>query len=290
MTSSNLQNEKPGSSASTLETEKDSDSIKIRASFADQLSLAALALFILFISAIANSLIPAALFNPAWQIRLTATLISNGFLPLLALALFQLGFTLKPLRRSETIRKKLCSFAVLASLGFLLLIPLQGWASWRLIRENFQSLEKGKPPADLPLQEMEKAIKTAPDAQTLQANLTILRGPAIAPQDMARPLPELKQMLLGSLEQARSNLLKKAGRDGADPRVWVLIQDNIRLSFASLGLAIAFAAFAQRPGQSKTLLKELSETLGLERSLDNKTNHRNKSKSSSGSRRVRVRS
>lgn len=102
---------------------------------------------------------------------------------------------------------------------------------------------------------MEKAIREAPDAAALQTQLTILRGPAITPEDMRRPLPELKQILLSSLQQARTNLLRRA-RSNPDPRVWVLIQDVVRFSSSAFGYAIGFAAFAQRPSAKVPLLDE----------------------------------
>lgn len=235
------------------------DHNRSRSFFAQQLLLVAGALFALFASAMLNPLIPPAILNPAWQIRLVASLVSNGFLPLLGLALVQLSYLQEPLLKVKEMRVKLARIALLASLGFVLLVPLQSWATWRLIRENFQSLDSGRPPVDLPLRQMEEAIKQAPDAQTLQASLTILRGPAIAPQDMAKPLPELKQMLLGALQEARQKLLKDAGRVGTDPRVWTLVQDTIRLSLTSIVIAIAYSGFGQRKGVPMTLFEEVNQ-------------------------------
>lgn len=168
--------------------------------------------------------------------------------------------TLYPQNTSESLRNSVARWAVLASIGFLLILPLQTWASWRLINEGFSSLEQGKPTVDEPLKAMEQAIREAPDAATLQSRLTILRGPAIAPADMQRPLPELKQILLTSLQQARANLLRRS-KSEADPRSWVLIQDVIRFSIASVGFAAGFAAFAQRPGTKTSLLEEWTSAL-----------------------------
>lgn len=52
---------------------------------------------------------------------------------------------------------------------------------------------------------MGKAIRVAPDAKAIHDRLTILRRPAILPQDMSRPRPELKTLLLKSLETAIQN-------------------------------------------------------------------------------------
>jgi|694.fasta_scaffold117487_5 hypothetical protein len=231
---------------------------------AKQLVTAATAFFIFFGTIVLNMLFPAALFNPAWLMRLATGLIGNAYLPLIGLTLVHVAAYLHPKRSLEDLCSSLAKCAVIASLGFLLLLPLQVWASWSLIQQNFSSFDKGKPAPDEPLAAMEKAIREAPDAATLQTQLTILRGPAITPQDMRRPLPELKQIMLSSLQQARTNLLRKA-RSTPDPRGWVLVQDVIRFSIGALGYAIGFAAFAQRSKSHVPLLDEWQAALPTRR-------------------------
>ena len=231
---------------------------------ARQLTAASLAFFISFGTIALNLLFPPSLSNPAWLMRLATGLVGNAYLALLGLVLISLAAYLQPQQRLDGLRSSLAKWAVIASLGFILLVPLQVWASWRLIQQDFSSLEKGKPSPDEPLQAMERAIREAPDAATLQTRLTILRGPAITPQDMSRPLPELKQILLSSLQEARVNLLRRS-RSTPDPRVWVLIQDVVRFSIGALGYAIGFAAFAQRPSAKVPLLDEWKSALSSRR-------------------------
>lgn len=106
------------------------------------------------------------------------------------------------------------------------------------------------------LDAMEKAIRDAPDARSMQNSLTILRGPAITPQDMERPLPQLKEILLQALARARQNLTG-ASRQEQSLRTWTLIQDCIGNSLAALAYAFGFAAFAQSPKQDRSLLQTL---------------------------------
>jgi hypothetical protein len=231
---------------------------------AKQLVAAAIAFFIFFATIAINMLFPAALLNPAWLMRLATGLIGNAYLPLIGLILVHLAAYLQPKGSFDVLCNSLAKWAVIASLGFLLLLPLQVWASWSLIQQNFSSVDKGKPAPDEPLVAMEKAIREAPDAITLQTQLTILRGPAITPQDLRRPLPELKQILLSSLQQARTNLWRKS-RSTPDPRGWVLIQDVIRFSIGAVGYAIGFAAFAQRSNSRFSLLEEWQAALSSRR-------------------------
>lgn len=227
---------------------------------ARQLVAAATALFIFFATLVFNMLLPPALLNPAWVLRFATGLIGIAYLPLLGLVLVHLGAYVNPTPTLDDFRRSLCKWAVIASLGFLMLLPLQVWASWQLINQNFSALDSGKPTSDDPLLPLEKAINAAQDAATLQTQLQILRGPAISPQDLRRPLPELKQLLLRSLQQARANLQRKA-RSSPDPRVWVLIQDVIRFSIGSVAYATGFAAFARRPRSPITLLEEWKAAL-----------------------------
>lgn len=263
-------------SSTNLDADSFGEARHRRSSFAQQLKLAGLALFLFFITVVVNALVPPSLFNPAWLMRLASVLISNAFLPLIGLALIRLAVVIHPNKKLEDFSQSLARWAVLAAIGFLFLLPLQLWSSWRLIRQDFSSLDKGRPSPEDPLLAMERAIRQAPDANAIQTSLTILRGPAITPQDMARPLPQLKQMLLASLQEARANLRKAKEQEGADPRTWVLIQDVLRFSMASLGFAAAFAGFAQRKGARSSLLNEVISNARFQQVLNRNAAQKNK--------------
>jgi hypothetical protein len=90
------------------------------------LSLLALVFVLSFALQLAAVLFPLQLLEPAWQWRFANALINGAFLPLLALALLQIGVSLdgsdQRLRQRQRLFRQL---AVAASLGFLLLLPLQ---------------------------------------------------------------------------------------------------------------------------------------------------------------------
>lgn len=210
-------------------------------------------LFCIFAVRVVGSILPLALTNPAWQLRLTTVLVGNGFLALLGICLFHLWAVL-PYEYSRTRRRwldaglKIRRLAVLATFGFLMLLPLQGLAGWELIRTNFSAASQGSSPslAEQRFKAMEQAIRESADAITIQNRLAILRGPAIAPQDMKRPLPQLKIMLLQALERARQGVGLQSQQQASMQR-WTLIQECVQNSLISLAYAAGFAAFAQRP-------------------------------------------
>ena len=88
---------------------------------------------LLFALLVLGSFFPFQPLDPTWQLRLGAVLGDAATLPLLALALLQLARHLDP--RDAHISKRQQRFAQLAiaaSLGFLLLAPLQISAGLRL--------------------------------------------------------------------------------------------------------------------------------------------------------------
>lgn len=230
---------------------------------ANQLAIAALMLFAVFAISILEALIPPSLLNPRWQIGLVSGLVNTGFLPLLGLILMQLSVVVKPIPRIMQLRVGVAHLAILVSFGYLLLVPLQVAAATRIITKQALSSNQNAMPGGLPLRQMEAAIREAPTAQILQDRLVILRGPRIAPQDLARPLPELKQILLSSLQEARQNLLRKSSGRESVSQMWSLSLVSLRLVLACLCYAAGYAVFAQKPGDPLTLFNQWEMALGM---------------------------
>jgi hypothetical protein len=226
------------------------------------LPVAAISLFILFGGKLIGGSIPIQLLNPAWQLRLISTLVNQAYLALIGLCLFRVC-ELLPYPSTAGRRDllnwglRLRRLAVLATLGFILLLPLQAKAAWDLIRTDFRALDRR--PAELRTASerrfaaMEKAIREAPDAMAIQRDLTILRGPGIPPQDMQRPLPQLKALLLQSLNRARQSVTAETQQQ-TSLRTWGLIQECVQNSVLALALALGFSAFAQRKQSPRAAL------------------------------------
>lgn len=215
------------------------------------LPAAACAIFALFLIRVLASLLPPAPMNPLWQLSLASTLVTHGFLPLLGLCLFHIWRVNTAGGRSQHQRlihfcRRLNRLTVLAALGFVLLLPLQCRAAYELISTNFSAIRAGAAPS--PSQRRFDAIadviRKAPDLRTLENHLVILRGPAIAPQDRDKPLPEIKAVLSQALNRARQ-LERENVDEQVSMKAWPLIRDVGVTSLAALVHALGFSAFAQ---------------------------------------------
>ena len=222
---------------------------------ASQFGLLAVCLLMLYALVVLAASLPPRLLDPAWQLRFTQALINNGFLALLGLALVHLAAYVDPsnphlIRR----RNRFAALALVAVLGFLLLIPLQGYAVWRAIstansNQSTQLREvKGRIAA------VREAIKGSSSTNDLQQRLQNLRVAPLGAAQLAQPLPALRKTMLETLE--RTEIRAADQLKGVPPQsLWQIIQGSIRAVLSSLVLAVGFAAFTKRREGSMTMLQ-----------------------------------
>ncbi|KEF40752.1 MAG: hypothetical protein ER33_15265 [Cyanobium sp. CACIAM 14] len=215
-------------------------------------------LFLVFLAyAIVDSL-PLALLNPRWQLGFVARLLSLGLIPVVGFICLHLASILNPAnslyrRRVRTVRQ----WAIIAAIGFLLLIPLQGFATWRawsLAKSNQQTLIQRATKQVAPLKQ---AIESATSISDLQKKLARLQGTTVklAEEDLSKPVKEVKQALLDGI--ARSETIYIDRISGPKPQqVWDALQAAVRTVLVSLGYGLAFAAGAQ-PGRSSQTLSDM---------------------------------
>jgi hypothetical protein len=178
-------------------------------------------------------------------------LVNAATLPLLALALLQLASHLEP--RDPSIRKRqerFAQLAIAASLGFLLLAPLQISAGLQLQRAERQ------------LAGLRQAVAQATSNTDLADRFQALSGPSLSPADLALPLPVLKAQAALALDQAQAQLTRQ--RDAlptSDP--WRRLPELLRSAGACLALAGGFAIFARRPDGELSLLGGLQKRFAL---------------------------
>jgi hypothetical protein len=84
------------------------------------------ALLVVFAVMVLNAALPLRLVDPSWLQGLIQFLLSQGFLPLIALVLVPLAVVINP-KSSRLCRRRdrFSRLALVAALGFALLIPLQ---------------------------------------------------------------------------------------------------------------------------------------------------------------------
>jgi hypothetical protein len=220
------------------------------------LSVVALVLFVLFATVLLGVLFPFQPLDAAWQLRMAAALINGVPFPLVGLALLHLAHDLEPRDPRIQRRWRRCrELAVGASLGFLLLLPLQGVAGLKESRALNSAQSSQISGAEHKLADLRQAVARAGNNADLNQQLQRLQGPVLGPADMAQPLPLLKAQVNAVLDQAQIQI--KRDRQAIPPEdPWRLLPDLFRNAFACLALAIGFAALAVRPGSEISLLQE----------------------------------
>lgn len=222
------------------------------------LGVVALVLFLLFASVVAATLFPLQLLDPAWQLRFAGTLINGAPFALLGLALLQIAAELGPHDPLLKRRKQICSqLAVAAALGFLLLLPLQTVAGLQQGRSINQAQSSRIQRAEAKLKALRQAVAVATSNADLNQQLQRLSGPVLGPADIAQPLPLLKAQVGAVLDQAALQISRERNSNRPSTPL-MLLPELLRNGFASLALALGFAALARRRrGSPRTLLQEL---------------------------------
>lgn len=197
-------------------------------------------------------LLPPALLQPAWQLRAGEALRSTAPLPLVAGALLLLAQRFDAgaagLGRRVVLVRRL---AIAASLGFLLLIPLQISAGLRQLSQN-TAVEARQ------LEAVRKVAVAIEQAKTPEAmNKAIASLPGLPPDfqgQYARPLPQVRAALLLQIRpqiQRLEGRLQELRRQRLFSATGLFALDGL----LSLGYAIGFAALASSGEDQPSLLQ-----------------------------------
>ncbi|MCP9933785.1 HpsJ family protein [Cyanobium sp. Candia 9D4] len=232
----------------------------------DRLAVVAYTLFVVYLISVLAFSVPPRLLDPLWQLTTIKLLIEAAPIPLLGLALLHLAAYLSPQDdKLQRRRDGLARLAVLACLGFLLIVPLQGFTVWRSFRLSNAIADQQQASATQRAETVRQAIQQAGSAEDLQKRLLALQRPDLqirlnADQFPSLPLPELKQRLLFQLDQAEGQFKARFSR--LDPATNDrLLRESLRVMVSSIALAIAFAALAQRRNSAVPFLVELPSLL-----------------------------
>lgn len=218
---------------------------------------AALALFVIFTVAVIKAAVPFALLNPLWQMGLVQVLIDNAAIPAVGLALLHIGVRLEPGDRLLAQRRDtLAAWAVAATVGFLLLGPLQTYA----LVKGLQNVNSGQRAelarAERKINRMQSFVQKAASVRELQAGLPALEGPRLADDSLGLPLPVVRSRLLVLIEQVRGRLHDQL-KGPATRDLWTLGRNTVAAWVSSLVLATGFAAMARRSGSERSFLQEI---------------------------------
>ena len=138
----------------------------------------ALALLVVFAATVLNAALPLRLLDPRWLQGMIQALLSQGFVPLIALVLLQLAVVLNPdSNRLRRRRDRFCRLALVAALGFVLLIPLQLASSWGSLNQLASGQNQQRLQGLAVIGQLRQAISTASSHQDLASRLASLPIP-----------------------------------------------------------------------------------------------------------------
>ena len=211
-----------------------------------------LALFVIFFMLILSAVLPVKLIDPAWQLRLIRSLVNNGTIALIGLVLVSLAPVVHPSEKLTSRRLRIANLAVIASIGFLLIVPLQGLAIWQGLTTFNQAQTRQLQGAKEKIELIRKAVKDSRSTADLQSRLQAIPGPSLPPLDTKQPIEVVRPQLLSMLDAAQGQVRQRStGLSGE--RLQQLIQESARVAISSLAFACAFACGAVWPGGSRNL-------------------------------------
>ncbi|MCS5700178.1 HpsJ family protein [Cyanobium sp. FGCU-52] len=204
---------------------------------------AGLCLLGLFALGVVSSLLPLALMSSAWQLQQIQTLLQQGPMALIGLALVGVGRHLADLDLSERRAALLRRLVLAVALGYGLLIPLQLFATWNQWKQAASREAAGRERLRSRLETLDRQVSGARDDAQLQRLLRQL--PVAAPsleQLGANPQARRRgaQVLLSRLSDGVAlELRRREERQGM-----LVFRSSLRNALAALLLSVAWLMVA----------------------------------------------
>ena len=213
-----------------------------------------LGLFGLYFVLVLSDAVPIRLLDPLWLLTVSASLGNAISIPLVGLAFLHLAAFIAPGVKNIESRRIFCSrLAGFAALGFLLLLPLIGYANWRGIRNVNISNRQNLAVITNRAKEITNQIQTATTPLELQARMAKLQGPIIPNSQLSRPLADLKQESLKVVQLLTAGYKNQVKGPSSQEYMPIYKQSLKSMAMALLG-AFSFAAGAWNPINNKSLL------------------------------------
>ncbi len=212
-----------------------------RPDLALRLWFVALALLVMFAAAMLNAALPLRLLDPRWLQRLIQAVLTQGFLPLIALVLLHLAVVLNPGSSRVRRRDRFSRLAKIAAVGFVLLIPLQLASTWGSLNLLTSDQQQQRIQGLAVVGQLRKAVGEATSHQDLERRLGSLNIPLLSKSsaaDLGLPYPQRQQKLLAGLTNSERQLTSVPT---AAPIPWLaLIESSLRVAPTALALAAGF--------------------------------------------------
>jgi hypothetical protein len=212
------------------------------------------ALLVIFTILLLAGLFPIKIIDPGWQLRVIRTLVNNGTIAVLGLVLISLAPVIHPTETLKKRRLRIANLAVIASIGYLLIVPLQGIAIWQGLSSFGISQARQLQAAKDKIELIRKAVNESGNTAELQKRLQAIPGPSLPPLNTNTPIEVVRPQLLSLLNTAQGQLRQRsAGAGLSADRLQQLVQESIRVGLSALVFAAAFACGSVWPGGSRNL-------------------------------------
>lgn len=212
------------------------------------------ALLVVFVILMLAAVFPLKIIDPGWQLRVIRSLVNNGTIAVLGLVSISLAPVIFPSEKLKRRRLKIANFAVVASIGYLLILPLQGVAIWQGLSTFNNAQSRQFQAAKEKIEQIRKAVNDSNNTAELQKRLQALPGPGLPPLNTNAPIEVVRPQLLSLLDTAQGQLKQRsAGAGLTTERLQQVIQESIRVGLSALVFATAFACGAVWPGGSRSL-------------------------------------
>ncbi|MEB3256277.1 MAG: hypothetical protein VKJ05_07810 [Synechococcaceae cyanobacterium] len=221
------------------------------------LALLSTVLLVGFASTVVPNLLPARLLDPAWQWRLSGSLINNAPVAVVGLGLLHLAAWLNP--KDEQLRRRIHSlrrWAAAAALGFLLLVPIQAVAVARGLGNVSLYQSRGLRQVDREFAELRRQIQSAPDLASLQRRMPVSLASSMGPVTLQQPLPRLRSQVLSLVDQAQQRARARFSPP-APSSLWPVMQRSLQVLISAPAYALAFAAMSVNSQANVSLLDRL---------------------------------
>lgn len=215
-------------------------------------------LFALYLIFVLSDIFPIRLLDPLWMITLAGSLCNTSSIALSGLGLVHLASALNPSSLPLYSRRIFCSrFAAWAALGFLMLLPLIGYANWKGIR-NIEAANKANIAAiNRKANELKTQIMQASTQRDLQERMAKFQGPTLPNEVLALPLEQLKKQSLASVRASENAFENKTAGPFSDEYLPIYKQ-SLRAAALGLVAALSFAAGAWNPKTNTTALNSIT--------------------------------
>jgi len=218
---------------------------------------AALALFAIYAVVVVFDNLPPRLADPLWLLGVSTALVNSVSIPLVGVVLLHVAASIAPQTNwIHQRRQRISRFARWAALGFLLLVPLLGFATWRGITNVNTASQNQTAGLTRKANTILAAINNASSPQQLQRSMVLLQGPQLRNEDLALPLPALKKVGTVVVKQALQASLEQLPKPDSSAFKPLYIQ-TLRTALLSLVSSLAFASLAYDPLKQKSLLQSL---------------------------------